>query len=77
MTLRMGRCMGQAVMTMFMKSIKPQVWQRLLERLPVYPEDLLGRPEFFHPQVRQAALRLADGEGWARPRSSGDSLEAA
>ena len=51
--------------------------QRLVERLPVYPEDLLGRPEFFHPQVRQAALCLADGEGWARPRSSGDSLEAA
>ena len=51
--------------------------QRLVERLPVYPEDLLGRPHFFHPQVRQAALCLADGEGWARPRSSGDSLEAA
>ncbi len=51
--------------------------QQLVERLPVYPEDLLGRPRFFHPQVREAALRLADGEGWARPRSSGDNLEAA
>ena len=30
--------------------------QRLVERLPVYPEHLLGRPEFFDPRVRDAAL---------------------
>ena len=42
--------------------------QRLVERLPVYPEHLLGRPEFFDPQVREAALRRADASGYARPR---------
>ena len=40
-----------------------QSGQRLAERLPVYPEHLLGRPEFFDPAVRTAALRLADGRG--------------
>jgi len=48
--------------------------QRLVERLPVYPEDLLHRKDFFDPQVHAAALRLADGEGWAR---SGVQVEAA
>ncbi len=48
--------------------------QRLVERLPVYPEHLLQRPDFFDPQVREAALRLADGAGWAR---SGAQAEAA
>ena len=43
--------------------------QRLVERLPVYPEHLLRRPELFEPRVRQAALRLADATGWAKPRS--------
>jgi len=38
--------------------------QRLVERLPVYPEDLLGRPEMFDPRVREAALRLVDADGW-------------
>jgi FO synthase len=38
--------------------------QRLVERLPVYPEHLLGRPDFFHPAVREAALRLADLRGF-------------
>ena len=40
--------------------------QTLVERLPVYPDDLLHRPEFFDPQVHAAALRLADADGWAR-----------
>ena len=40
---------------------------RLVERLPVYPEDLLGRPERFDPAVRQAALRRVDEAGWVRP----------
>ena len=48
--------------------------QRLVERLPVYPHDLLERPEFFDPQVHAAALRLADREGWAR---TGAQVEAA
>jgi FO synthase len=39
---------------------------RLVERLPVYPEHLLGRPELFDPRVREAALRLVDAEGWVR-----------
>ncbi len=38
--------------------------QRLVERLPVYPEHLLGRPDFFDPAVRAAALRLADERGF-------------
>ncbi len=40
--------------------------QRLVERLPVYPEHLLGRPEFFEPRVREAALARADESGWVR-----------
>jgi len=42
---------------------------RLRERLPVYPEDVLARPERFDPQVRRAIARLADAEGWARPEA--------
>ena len=53
---------------------EPGIGQRLVERLPVYPEHLLQRPDFFDPQVREAALRLADGAGWAR---SGAQAEAA
>ncbi len=41
---------------------------RLVERLPVYPDDLLERPERFAPRVREAALRLAGPDGWVRPR---------
>jgi FO synthase len=40
--------------------------QRLVERLPVYPEVLLEHPEFFDERVRAATLRLADAAGWAR-----------
>jgi len=40
--------------------------QQLVERLPVYPEHLLGRPELFEPRVREAALALVDDEGWVR-----------
>ncbi len=38
--------------------------QRLVERLPVYPDHLLGHPDFFHPAVREAALRLVDAHGY-------------
>jgi FO synthase len=41
--------------------------QRLVERLPVYPRDLLERPDFLDPQVRELALRQAGPDGWARP----------
>jgi len=37
--------------------------QRLVERLPAYPEYLLGRPELFDARVRDTALRLADERG--------------
>jgi FO synthase len=51
--------------------------QRLVERLPVYPEYLLRRPDFFNPRVRRAALRLADDEGYARSPRPGSRAEAA
>jgi FO synthase len=40
--------------------------QRLVERLPVYPEYLLESPDFLDERVRAATLRLADAAGWAR-----------
>ena len=51
--------------------------QRLVERLPVYPRDLLERPDYFEPRVREAALRLADASGYARPPKAGARVEAA
>jgi FO synthase len=51
--------------------------QRLVERLPVYPEVLLEKPECFDPQVRDAALRLADAAGYARSKRPGSCVEAA
>jgi FO synthase len=50
---------------------------RLRDRLPVYPADLLTRPERFHRRVREAALRLADEEGYARPHPTVVHGEAA
>jgi FO synthase len=40
--------------------------QFLRERLPVYPEDVVGRPELFDPQVREAIARFAGEDGYAR-----------
>jgi FO synthase len=51
--------------------------QRLVERLPVYPEYLLGRPELFDVRVRRAALRRADDTGYARAYGSRARVEAA
>jgi len=51
--------------------------QRLVERLPVYPEHLLGRPELFDPRVRKAALEKVDGAGWVRPSRLDSQVEAA
>ena len=42
--------------------------QTLRERLPVYPEDVAGRPELFDPRIRAALPRFADDEGFARAR---------
>ena len=41
--------------------------QKLVERLPVYPEHLLERADFFEPQVRELALSQADADGFAKP----------
>lgn len=49
---------------------------RLRERLPVYPRDVVSRPELFDPRIRGALRRFADAEGFARPRG-GDRQEAA
>jgi len=51
--------------------------QRLVERLPVYPEYLLDRPDFFEPRVRELALAQADPSGFARTRAAGANEEAA
>jgi FO synthase len=51
--------------------------QRLVERLPVYPEFLLGRPELFEPAVREAALSRVDETGFVRADRTDPSLEAA
>ena len=47
--------------------------QRLRERLPVYPEYLLGRPEFFDPRVRDALLRAAPTPTAMRAAPDGQS----
>jgi FO synthase len=44
---------------------------RLRERLPVYPEHVLGRPDLFDPRVRDALARFADAQGFARLRDRG------
>ena len=51
--------------------------QRLVERLPVYPRDLLERPDTLDPSVRRAALRFADASGYARPLDGRPRVEAA
>ncbi len=40
--------------------------QALRLRLPVYPEMLLDKPEFFDPAMRELALRFAGPDGFAR-----------
>jgi FO synthase len=52
--------------------------QRLVERLPVYPEVLRGDPELMDPRVREAAGRLVDPDGWVRRGARGPGrVEAA
>jgi FO synthase len=53
--------------------------QRLVERLPVYPE-FLARPEFFEPRVRDACLARVGADGFVPPAPrgpAGDAVEAA
>jgi len=47
------------------------------ERLPVYPEYVLERPDFFDPQMRDALARFATDEGLARPTDHQSGEEAA
>jgi 7,8-didemethyl-8-hydroxy-5-deazariboflavin synthase CofG subunit len=52
--------------------------QRLVERLPVYPEVLRGDPELLDPKVRELASRLVDRDGWVRrPATAPGRVEAA
>jgi FO synthase len=51
--------------------------QKLVERLPVYPEHLLHHPEFFEPRVRDDCLRRVDTSGFVPPPSGGRNVEAA
>ncbi len=51
--------------------------QQLVERLPVYPEHLLERPDFFDPRVREAALGQAAASGFAKPSRANAGVEAA
>jgi len=51
--------------------------QRLVERLPVYPEHLLDHPEFFEPRVRELALAQSDASGFAKPTGPETGVEAA
>jgi FO synthase len=44
--------------------------QRLVERLPVYPEHLLRRPELFEPRVREACLTHVDASGYVPPSNA-------
>jgi FO synthase len=41
--------------------------QKLVERLPVYPEHLLSHPEMFEPRVREACLARVDESGFVPP----------
>jgi FO synthase len=50
--------------------------QRLVERLPVYPE-YLARPGWLEPRVREAASRLVDAAGWVARPGAGARVEAA
>jgi FO synthase len=51
--------------------------QKLVERLPVYPDHLLGDPGWLDPRVRRAALRLVDERGFVRAGGPRSHVEAA
>ena len=51
--------------------------QRLLERLPVYPDWVLERSDFFDPQVRVVLPRFANDAGFARNPNPQSDEEAA
>jgi 2-iminoacetate synthase ThiH len=51
--------------------------RKLVERLPVYPEYVLSRPEFFDPKILEALPRFATDVGLARSRNNQSGEEAA
>jgi len=51
--------------------------QRLVERLPVYPEFLVDRPDFLEPRVRELALAQADPSGFVRTAATEASTASA
>ena len=51
--------------------------QTLRERLPVYPEFLTGKPDYFEASMRARCEALADANGFARTRGDAQSEEAA
>ena len=51
--------------------------QKLRDRGPIYPDWLLGRPEFFDSDMHESALRLATDEGYARRPHHQSKEEAA
>ncbi len=51
--------------------------QTLRERLPVYPEFLIGKPDYFDASMRARCEALADASGYARTRAAAQSEEAA
>ena len=51
--------------------------QKLRDRGPIYPDWLLGRPEFFDSAMHESALRLATDEGYARRPHHQSKEEAA
>ena len=51
--------------------------RNLRERLPVYPEYVLDRPDFFDPQMREVLARFANDEGLARVNDHQSGEEAA
>jgi FO synthase len=51
--------------------------QKLRDRGPVYPDWVLGRPDYFDPQMRDALPRFATDEGYARRPSHQSDEEAA
>jgi FO synthase len=51
--------------------------QTLRERLPVHPEFVTGKPEYFDASMRARCEALAGADGYARTRRSAQSEEAA
>lgn len=49
----------------------------LFERGPVYPELILGKPDFFDPQVRALLPNYANDEGYAQRKNDQSREEAA